>query len=94
VVTRGLFRPAWPPLVGLAAGLIVFVVVLLDTPPGFSAVGMLVTGSARGVQGQAAAYAAGAAAALGLVTLRGEPDAGRCGVVDRRGAAAIARLML
>jgi hypothetical protein len=71
VVTGGLFRPAWPPLVGLAAGLIVFVVVLLDTPPGFSAVGMLLTGSARGVQGQAAAYAAGAAAALALVTLLG-----------------------
>ena len=52
----------------LAAGL-VFVGVLLDTPPGLVSLPDLVLGPARGARGAAEAYAVGAAASLSLLVL-------------------------
>ena len=52
----------------LAAGL-VFLAVLLSTPPGLVSLPDLMLGPARGARGAAEAYAVGAAASLALLTL-------------------------
>ncbi len=56
-------------LVPLAGATLVFVYVLLTTPPGFEAVGEVLVGTARGPLAEAAAYAVGAAASLALIVL-------------------------
>ena len=52
----------------LTAG-VVFIGVLLSTPPGLVSLPDLVLGPARGARGAAEAYAVGAAASLSLLTL-------------------------
>ena len=54
------------PVLGAA---LVFAGVLLTTPPGFGAVGLVLFGSPRGALADAAAYAIGAAATLALGAL-------------------------
>jgi len=54
------------PVLGAA---LVFVAVLLTTPPGFGAIGAVLFGSPRGATADAAAYAIGAAASLALLAL-------------------------
>jgi hypothetical protein len=60
---------AWTWIVPIVASLLVFVAVLLTTPPGFAALGGLFLGPLRGIDADAAAYALGAAASLALVVL-------------------------
>ena len=64
-----MFAARWSWLVPLAGAAIVFAAVLVTTPPGFRAVSDVLVGSPRGPNADAAAYALGAAASLGLVTL-------------------------
>ena len=54
------------PFLGAA---LVFVAVLVTTPPGLGAIGAVLFGSPRGATADAAAYAIGAAASLGLLAL-------------------------
>lgn len=55
--------------VPLLAALVVFVGVLLSTPPGFGSLADVLLGAARGPNADAAAYALGAASTLALVCL-------------------------
>ena len=64
-----MFRRVWTWGVPLLAGLAVFSFVLVTTPPGFGAITDVVFASLRGPSADAAAYALGAAASLGLVAL-------------------------
>jgi hypothetical protein len=59
----------WPWAVPLGLSLLVFVAVLVSTPPGFGAFAALLGGALRGIEADAAAYALGAAASLALLTL-------------------------
>jgi hypothetical protein len=59
----------WTWLAPLVAGLVVFTVVLLVTPPGFASLGDVVLGPPRGPRAEAAAYAVGAAASLAVFVL-------------------------
>jgi len=63
------FQSPWTWVVPLVGALLVFTGVLLTTPPGFRAITDVVFGSPRGATADAAAYALGAAASLGLLTL-------------------------
>jgi hypothetical protein len=58
-----------PPLTAILAAVAVFVAVMLATPPGFGGLRALDPGAPRGPQAYAAAYALGAAAGLGFITL-------------------------
>jgi len=66
-----MFGSVWSWLVPILGAAAVFAAVLLTTPPGFSAIGDIVLGSARGPSADAAAYALGAAGSLALLTLLG-----------------------
>jgi hypothetical protein len=74
------FRATWSWLVPLLGALAVFSGVLLLTPPGFGAIGQVLFLTSRGPTTDAAAYALGAAASLGLVTLA--LLAAICGVLE------------
>jgi hypothetical protein len=64
-----MFVSSWSWIVPLLGAALVFVGVLLTTPPGFGGVGNLVFFAPRGPSADAAAYAIGAAASLALATL-------------------------
>ena len=64
-----MFRATWSWLVPLLSAVAVFSGVLVTTPPGFAAVPQALFVAARGPATDAAAYALGAAAAFGLLTL-------------------------
>ena len=68
---------SWTWLVPLAGAAVVFAFVLATTPPGFISIGAVLFSSGA----DAAAYAAGAAASLALVTLLVLGAA--CAVADR-----------
>jgi hypothetical protein len=59
------FGSIWSWLVPLAGAAVVFAFVLATTPPGFTSIGTVIFSSGA----DPAAYAAGAAASLALVTL-------------------------
>ena len=61
----------WRWALPLLAAAAVFTLVLLNTPPGFAALGEVLFGSPRGPNAEAAAYALGAAASLALGALVG-----------------------
>jgi hypothetical protein len=63
------FRTVWSWALPVLGAALVFVAVLVTTPPGFGAIGAVLFGSPRGVIADAAAYAIGAAASLGLLAL-------------------------
>ena len=64
-----MFRSAWSWAVPVVGAALVFVSVLVTTPPGFGAIGAVLFGSPRGAVADAAAYAIGAAASLALLAL-------------------------
>ena len=64
-----MFGTVWSWAVPLLGAALVFAGVLLTTPPGFGAVGLVLFGSPRGALADAAAYAIGAAATLALGAL-------------------------
>ncbi|HTD78946.1 MAG TPA: hypothetical protein VK898_15010 [Chloroflexota bacterium] len=64
-----MFRAAWSWLVPFLGAALVFVGVLVTTPPGLGAIGAVLFGSPRGATADAAAYAIGAAASLALLAL-------------------------
>jgi hypothetical protein len=63
------FRAAWSWVIPVAGALVVFSAILVTTPPGFAAIPQVLFFASRGPSTDAAAYALGAAAACGLVTL-------------------------
>jgi hypothetical protein len=63
------FGTLWSWLLPVLGAALVFVAVLVTTPPGFGAIGAVLFGSPRGAIADAAAYAIGAAASLALVAL-------------------------
>ena len=64
-----MFGSAWSWVVPVLGAALVFAGVLLTTPPGFGAIGLVLFGSPRGALADAAAYAIGAAATLALGAL-------------------------
>jgi hypothetical protein len=64
-----MFASPWSWIVPLVGGALVFVGVLLTTPPGFGALPNIVFFAPRGPAADAAAYALGAAASLALLAL-------------------------
>jgi hypothetical protein len=62
-------RPRWTILLALVVAVAVFAGVLLVTPPGLAAIVDVLVGPTRGTRAMASAYAVGAAASLGLLTL-------------------------
>lgn len=64
-----MFASPWSWIVPLVGAVLVFVGVLLTTPPGFGAIGNVFFFVPRGPSSDAAAYALGAASSLALVTL-------------------------
>ena len=64
-----MFRSVWSWAVPVVGAALVFVSVLVTTPPGFGAIGAVLFGSPRGAVADAAAYAIGAAASLALLAL-------------------------
>jgi hypothetical protein len=64
-----MFVSPWSWIVPLLGAALVFVAVLLTTPPGFGAISNVVFFAPRGPTADAAAYALGAAASLALATL-------------------------
>src|SRR5262245_21306534 len=64
-------KGVWTWLAPLVAALLVFVGVLLLTPPGFASIVEVVLGTTRGARAEAGAYALGAAASLALLALAG-----------------------
>ena len=64
-----MFGTLWSWLLPVLGAALVFVAVLVTTPPGFGAIGAVLFGSPRGAIADAAAYAIGAAASLALVAL-------------------------
>ena len=64
-----MFGSVWSWLVPVLGAALVFAGVLLTTPPGFGAIGLVLFGSPRGALADAAAYAIGAAATLALGAL-------------------------
>lgn len=64
-----MFRSTWSWVVPLVAAALAVTFVLASTPPGFTAVGDVVFGTPRGMAADAAAYALGSAASLGLLML-------------------------
>lgn len=64
----GLGSP-WVWVAPLVGATVVFVAVLLTTPPGFGALGDVVFGTPRGTTADSAAYVLGSAASLALLTL-------------------------
>jgi hypothetical protein len=66
-----MFRARWSWVLPLFAALGVFGGVLVVTPPGFGAISGTLFSAVRGVPADAAAYALGTAASLGLVALLG-----------------------
>ncbi len=64
-----MYRSRWAWAVPLLGAALVFVFVMLTTPPGFSSVPDVLFGAPRGVNADAAAYALGAAASLALLAL-------------------------
>jgi hypothetical protein len=63
------FAARWSWIVPLVCAAVVFVGVLVTTPPGFRALSDALFGSPRGISADAAAYALGAAGSLALITL-------------------------
>lgn len=64
-----MFRVTWSWVVPLAGAVAVFSAILVATPPGFAAIPQALFVTSRGPSTDAAAYALGAAAAFGLLTL-------------------------
>jgi hypothetical protein len=64
-----MFASPWSWIVPLVGAAFVFAGVLLSTPPGFGAIGALLSLAQRGPSADAAAYALGAAASLALLAL-------------------------
>jgi hypothetical protein len=64
-----MFGSVWSWLAPVLGAALVFAGVLLTTPPGFGAIGLVLFGSPRGALADAAAYAIGAAATLALGAL-------------------------
>ena len=67
--SAAVFRATWSWVIPVASALVVFSAILLTTPPGFAAIPQVVFLASRGPATDAAAYALGAAAAYGLLTL-------------------------
>ncbi len=67
--SQTVFRATWSWVIPAAGALVVFSAILLTTPPGFAAIPQVLLFASRGPTTDAAAYALGAAAAYGLVTL-------------------------
>jgi hypothetical protein len=64
-----MFVSPWSWIVPLVCAALVFVGVLLSTPPGFGAFSSVLFFAPRGPSSDAAAYALGSAASLALLTL-------------------------
>jgi len=64
-----MFVSPWTWISPLVGAVVVFVLVLLRTPPGFEAISQLVFNTPRGPSADAVAYVLGAAGSLALVTL-------------------------
>lgn len=75
-----MFRATWSWVIPVAGALLAFSAILLTTPPGFGAIPQVVFLPSRGPATDAAAYALGAAAAYGVVTLA--VLAAICGVAE------------
>ena len=64
-----MFERAWTWVLPVIAAGATMTIVLVSTPPGFAALSDVVFGTPRGTAADAAAYALGAAASLGLLAL-------------------------